>query len=147
MRWVEYKVMVPSDVTPVRANFAKHMEESILRVNQPNSTAVLSILALLFFLLSTEGLSQSLMPVLVAKRDIGIFTAPRNGLFCQRGKMLGRLKSGTELSEYEVIKSYCGLFLKYDYLRITFTTPDGKKVPGYIHRTDDDGTDRFEKVR
>jgi hypothetical protein len=89
------------------------------------------------------GLSQSSKPTLVAKKDIGIYSAPRNGLFCQRGKKIGKLKKGEEISAYEEIPAYCGFLFEYPYLRITITTPDGKTV-GYVHRTDDNGTARFD---
>lgn len=89
-------------------------------------------------------LSQSAAPALVVdKNTIGVFTAPRNGLFCKRGKQIGSLKRGEEITEYEEVQAYCGLFLQYPYLRITYKTPDGKSVTGYVHRKDDDGKDRF----
>lgn len=94
-------------------------------------------------LAARSGLSQPHMPTLVAEKKIGIFAAPRNGLFCQRGKNLGYVEPGDEISEYEELDAYCGFFFKYPYLRIKYTMPDGKIVSGYVHRTDDDGTARF----
>ena len=100
-------------------------------------------LAIVFLLVSLPCLSQSSKPTLVADKEIGIFAAPRNGLFCQRGKKIGSLRRGAEVSNYREVRTYCGLFFEYPYLEITYTTSDGETLSGYVHRTDDDGSDRF----
>lgn len=97
----------------------------------------------ILLLAADPALSQPSTPTLVADKDIGVFAAPRNGLFCQRGEKLGDLKRGTEISDYESVQAYCGLLFQFPYLRVTYSTSDGKIVSGYVHRTDDDGKDRF----
>jgi hypothetical protein len=103
-----------------------------------------TLVAVAFLLIAQAADAQRPKGTLVANREIGIYAAPRNGLFCKRGSLLGNLKKGTEISSYEELKSFCGLFFRYDYLLVHLTMPDGTVITGYVHRANDDGSDRFE---
>jgi hypothetical protein len=96
-------------------------------------------------LATAEGIAQQVatQSTLVANRDIIIFDAPRNGLFCSRGERIGQMPKGTEVAKYEEVESHCGLFQKHYYLRFLYTKPDGKSVLAYVRRKEDDQTDRF----
>jgi hypothetical protein len=101
------------------------------------------IIALLALALAIPLLAQSSLPTLVANRNVNVYDAPRNGLFCRAGDKIGVVQAGSEIADYAEIKSYCGFVNRFDYLQITYRHPDGKKEIAYINRKNGDGSDRF----
>ena len=106
-----------------------------------------AVFGLILTMAPFSGIGQDGLPALVAMRDIGIFTAPRNGLFCRRGDKVGDIKQGAVLTDYEPITTYCGLFFRSEYFRIPLKTADGKTIVAYVHSTEDDGTPRFHPAK
>lgn len=82
-------------------------------------------------------------PILIANRDLSVFPDPRHGLFCQRGPRLGIIPKGYELADYDETTSFCGPLFSAEYLKIRYTSAEGKMVTGYVRRKENDGSDRF----
>lgn len=82
-------------------------------------------------------------PALVARRDLSVLEAPRNGLFCQHGSELGKLPKDARIKTYTTVKSYCGFFYAIEYVKFEYETKAGNKVTAYVRRKETNGTDRF----
>lgn len=106
------------------------------------SLARLAALAFLIASVTVQSADEA-SPVLVAKRDLAVLEAPRNGLFCQHGAELGRLAKDSRITTYSSVKSFCGLFVAIEYVKFEYETKPGTKVTAYVRRKETNGTDRF----
>ena len=97
------------------------------------------LVTLIYVVLIAPTLARS--PI-VAQKDIAIYDGPRSGPFCAHGEVLGTLRSGSELAEYDEVTSYCGFFRKNTYIKYSFRTPTGKAAIAWVRRNNDDGSDR-----
>lgn len=106
------------------------------------SLARLALLACLHASVTAQS-ADEVGPVLVAKRDLTVLAAPRNGLFCQHGTELGKLPKDSRITTYSSVKSFCGLFVAIEYVKFEYETKPGTKVTAYVRRKETNGTDRF----
>lgn len=108
----------------------------------PNRTAIAALLLCCLGLGATAQ-EPELPPTLVARRDLSVLEAPRNGLFCQHGTELGRLPKDARIRAYTTVKSFCGFFFAIEYVKFEYETKPGNKVTAYVRRKETNGTDRF----